>query len=86
MYTCFKSILNKPERGGDHTILQALLSVDMFLIFFVSACGLGANLAAIDNLGQLGESLGTLQVTKAMVGNNFSIRLNDWSCGNCASQ
>ncbi|QHO54847.1 hypothetical protein HN51_009875 [Arachis hypogaea] len=62
MYSCFKSILNKPERGEDHTILQALLSVDMFLIFFVSICGLGANLAAIDNLGQIGESLGYSKV------------------------
>ncbi|QHO52777.1 Protein NUCLEAR FUSION DEFECTIVE [Arachis hypogaea] len=34
----------------------------MFLIFFVSICGLGANLAAVDNLGQIGESLGYSKV------------------------
>ena len=56
--SCFANIFNKPERGEDYTILQAVLSVDMVLIFIVSCCGLGVNLAAIDNMGQIGESLG----------------------------
>ncbi|XP_061339926.1 protein NUCLEAR FUSION DEFECTIVE 4-like [Gastrolobium bilobum] len=56
--SCFASILNKPERGEDYSILQALLSTDMFLLSISSFTGFGASLTAIDNLGQIGESLG----------------------------
>ncbi|PIA34327.1 hypothetical protein AQUCO_03800135v1 [Aquilegia coerulea] len=51
---CFKT----PERGEDYTIMQALLSIDMLIIFISVFCGYGTNLTAIDNLGQIGESLG----------------------------
>ncbi|KAL1819008.1 hypothetical protein ACET3Z_013877 [Daucus carota] len=54
----FSDILNKPPRGEDYTILQALLSVDMLIVLISTACGIGSNLTAIDNLGQIGESLG----------------------------
>lgn len=55
----YKNIFfNKPERGDDYTILQALLSIDMFALFLATFCGLGSSLTAIDNLGQIGESLG----------------------------
>jgi MFS family permease len=57
--TCFQDIfLNKPERGEDYTILQALLSTDMMILLFATFCGLGSSLTAVDNLGQIGESLG----------------------------
>lgn len=56
--SCCGNICNKPKRGEDYGILQALLSVDFLLIFVVTFCGLGCSLAAIDNLGQIGESLG----------------------------
>ncbi|XP_050370628.1 protein NUCLEAR FUSION DEFECTIVE 4-like [Argentina anserina] len=57
--TCFcGDICNKPERGEDYTILQALLSVDMIILFIATFCGLGSSLTAIDNLGQIGEALG----------------------------
>ncbi|KAF6140264.1 hypothetical protein GIB67_000312 [Kingdonia uniflora] len=52
------NIFKTPDRGEDYTILQALLSVDMLIIFVATFCGLGSCLTAIDNLGQLGESLG----------------------------
>ncbi|KAK9940023.1 hypothetical protein M0R45_016700 [Rubus argutus] len=55
---CFGEICNKPPRGEDYTILQALLSVDMLILFIATLCGLGASLTAVDNLGQIGESLG----------------------------
>ncbi|KAI5666412.1 hypothetical protein M9H77_16265 [Catharanthus roseus] len=48
----------KPERGEDYTILQALLSTDMLVLFLATFCGLGSSLTAVDNLGQIGESLG----------------------------
>lgn len=56
--SCFKNIFNKPERGEDYTILQALLSTDMLILFLATFCGLGSSLTAVDNLGQIGESLG----------------------------
>ncbi|WCJ41208.1 Major facilitator superfamily protein [Euphorbia peplus] len=66
--SCFLTILNKPERGEDFTILQALVSIDMLLLFGSTLCGLGANLTAVDNLGQIGESLGyPIKTTKTFV-------------------
>ncbi|KAL2938481.1 Protein NUCLEAR FUSION DEFECTIVE 4 [Bienertia sinuspersici] len=56
--SCFLTICNKPERGEDYTILQALLSIDMGILFLATLCGLGSSLTAVDNLGQIGESLG----------------------------
>lgn len=56
--SCFLTIFNKPERGEDYTILQALLSIDMGILFLATLCGLGSSLTAVDNLGQIGESLG----------------------------
>ncbi|KAJ8445134.1 hypothetical protein Cgig2_029506 [Carnegiea gigantea] len=56
--SCFLTTFNKPERGEDYTILQALLSIDMGILFLATLCGLGSSLTAVDNLGQIGESLG----------------------------
>ncbi|KAH6804046.1 Major facilitator superfamily protein [Perilla frutescens var. frutescens] len=53
-----KSIFRPPDRGDDYTILQALFSVDMLILFFATICGVGGTLTAIDNLGQIGGSLG----------------------------
>ena len=55
---CFADIWNKPPRGEDYTILQALLSWDMGILFLATLFGLGGSLTAVDNLGQIGESLG----------------------------
>lgn len=53
-----KSIFGPPERGEDYTILQALFSLDMLILFLATICGVGGTLTAIDNLGQIGDSLG----------------------------
>ncbi|BAF30393.2 protein NUCLEAR FUSION DEFECTIVE 4 [Oryza sativa Japonica Group] len=50
--------LRPPPRGEDYTILQALVSVDMVLLFTATVFGVGGTLTAIDNMGQIGESLG----------------------------
>ncbi|KAJ1266664.1 hypothetical protein BS78_08G169400 [Paspalum vaginatum] len=50
--------LSPPPRGEDYTILQALVSVDMLLLFTATVFGVGGTLTAIDNMGQIGESLG----------------------------
>ncbi|XP_020594728.1 uncharacterized protein LOC110034830, partial [Phalaenopsis equestris] len=51
-------ILHPPARGEDFSILQALFSIDMLVLFFSTICGVGGTLTAIDNMGQIGESLG----------------------------
>lgn len=54
----WQNIFSPPEKGEDFTILQALFSIDMLLLFFAGTCGVGGTLTAIDNLGQIGTSLG----------------------------
>ncbi|KAK7337114.1 hypothetical protein VNO77_17673 [Canavalia gladiata] len=56
--TCLGSILKPPNRGEDYTILQALFSIDMLILFIATTFGVGGTLTAIDNLGQIGHSLG----------------------------
>ncbi|KAI3957343.1 hypothetical protein MKW98_003064 [Papaver atlanticum] len=69
----YSNVFNPPNRGGDYTILQALLSVDMLIIFLATFCGLGSSLAAIDNLGQIGEALGYPALTVSTFASLVSI-------------
>jgi hypothetical protein len=55
---CVRTMFRPPARGEDYTILQALVSVDMLVLFVATTCGMGGTLTAIDNMGQIGESLG----------------------------
>ncbi|KAK3422250.1 hypothetical protein EUGRSUZ_G02886, partial [Eucalyptus grandis] len=61
--SCCADVFKPPERGADYTIMQALLSLDMITLFVATFCGLGCSLTAVDNLGQIGESLGYPQHT-----------------------
>lgn len=62
--SCFSKIFfEKPARGEDYTILQALLSTDMLILFLATFCGLGSSLTAVDNMGQIGGSLGYPKTT-----------------------
>lgn len=56
--SCFQNVFAPPNRGEDYTILQAFFSIDMLIIFVSTICGVGGTLTAIDNLGQIGTSLG----------------------------
>ncbi|XP_010557206.1 PREDICTED: protein NUCLEAR FUSION DEFECTIVE 4-like [Tarenaya hassleriana] len=56
--SCWKTVFSPPDRGEDYTILQALFSADMLILFLATICGVGGTLTAIDNLGQIGDSLG----------------------------
>ncbi|KAK2418245.1 hypothetical protein P8452_62479 [Trifolium repens] len=56
--SCLKTIFKPPNRGEDYTILQALFSIDMLILFLATTFGVGGTLTAIDNLGQIGHSLG----------------------------
>ncbi|KAF7147365.1 hypothetical protein RHSIM_Rhsim03G0088100 [Rhododendron simsii] len=55
--SCFTNVFRPPNRGDDYTILQALFSLDMLVLFVATTCGVGGTLTAIDNLGQIGKSL-----------------------------
>eukprot|EP01018_Ginkgo_biloba_P039355 Gb_04760 [translate_table: standard] len=54
----FLKVFKGPKRGDDFTIPQALVSVDMLIIFVATTCGVGSTLTAIDNMGQIGKALG----------------------------
>ncbi|XP_006838710.2 uncharacterized protein LOC18429361 [Amborella trichopoda] len=54
----WRGTFKAPKRGDDYTILQALFSVDMIILFLATICGVGGTLTAIDNMGQIGKSLG----------------------------
>ncbi|XP_044985421.1 uncharacterized protein LOC123452773 [Hordeum vulgare subsp. vulgare] len=56
--SCLKGMFSPPAQGEDYTILQALVSVDMLVLFLATICGVGGTLTAIDNMGQIGQSLG----------------------------
>lgn len=56
--SCMSNIFKPPDRGEDYTILQALFSIDMLILFIATTCGIGGTLTAIDNLGQIGKSQG----------------------------
>ncbi|CAI9097947.1 OLC1v1034473C1 [Oldenlandia corymbosa var. corymbosa] len=56
--SCFSNVFRPPERGEDHTILQAIFTIDMLMLFATTTFGVGGTLTAIDNLGQIGKSLG----------------------------
>lgn len=56
--SCFSTMFQQPNRGEDFTMLQALVSIDMFILFLATTFGVGGTLTAIDNLGQIGSSLG----------------------------
>ncbi|KAF0912734.1 hypothetical protein E2562_018978 [Oryza meyeriana var. granulata] len=56
--SCLKHMFNPPAQGEDYSILQALVSVDMLVLFLATICGVGGTLTAIDNMGQIGQSLG----------------------------
>ncbi|KAL9686918.1 hypothetical protein QQ045_031312 [Rhodiola kirilowii] len=54
----FDDVLKPPARGEDFTILQGLCNIDMLIIFLATGSGIGGTITAIDNLGQIGASLG----------------------------
>ncbi|CAI8605149.1 unnamed protein product [Vicia faba] len=53
----FEDVFNPPARGEDYTILQALFSIDMLILFVACISGVGGALTAIDNLNQIVVSL-----------------------------
>ncbi|KAE8768226.1 hypothetical protein D1007_60305 [Hordeum vulgare] len=52
------NMFKPPALGEDYSIMQALVSVEMLVLFVVSVFGIGGTLTAIDNMAQIGQSLG----------------------------
>ncbi|KAG6665587.1 hypothetical protein CIPAW_02G171300 [Carya illinoinensis] len=54
--SCLKTVFRPPDRGEDYTILQALFSIDLLILFMAAICSAGGTLTTIDNLRQIGTS------------------------------
>ncbi|KAL5722518.1 hypothetical protein ACHQM5_006032 [Ranunculus cassubicifolius] len=46
------------ERGDNFNLLQALCTTDFWLLFLAMACGMGSGMATVNNISQIGGSLG----------------------------
>ncbi|KAL8027845.1 hypothetical protein ABFX02_14G123300 [Erythranthe guttata] len=53
----------KPILGEEHTIMEALSTVDFWILFGSFLCGVGTGLAVMNNLGQMGLALGYSDVS-----------------------
>ncbi|XP_030522873.1 protein NUCLEAR FUSION DEFECTIVE 4-like [Rhodamnia argentea] len=53
----------RPVIGEDHTILEAMRSVDFWILFVSFLCGVGTGLAVMNNMGQMGLALGYTDVS-----------------------
>ncbi|MCL7051868.1 hypothetical protein MKW94_018262 [Papaver nudicaule] len=53
----------KPILGEDHTILEAVQTLDFWILFLSFLCGVGTGLAVMNNLGQMGVALGHADVS-----------------------
>lgn len=60
-----KDVVSKrfPALGENHTLTEALMTVDFWLLFFTFLCGIGTGITAINNLGQIGEAQGFTDVS-----------------------
>lgn len=48
----------QPSIGEDHTIFEAMRTVDFWILFVSFLCGVGTGLAVMNNMGQIGLALG----------------------------
>jgi len=53
----------RPRLGEEHTIAQALTSLDFWLMFASFLMGVGTGLAVMNNLGQMGVAMGYVDVS-----------------------
>lgn len=52
-----------PVVGEEHTILEALRTLDFWILFVSFLCGVGTGLAVMNNMGQIGLALGYTDVS-----------------------
>ncbi|XP_074571251.1 protein NUCLEAR FUSION DEFECTIVE 4-like [Curcuma longa] len=53
----------RPEIGEDHTIVEAVKTVDFWVLFFSFLCGVGTGMAVMNNMGQMGTAMGYTDVS-----------------------
>lgn len=53
----------RPVIGEDHTILEAVATVDFWIMFVSFLCGVGTGLTVMNNMGQMGLALGYSDVS-----------------------
>ncbi|KAM7258134.1 hypothetical protein ACFE04_013875 [Oxalis oulophora] len=49
--------------GDEHTIMEAMRTVDFWILFVSFLCGVGTGLAVMNNMGQIGLALGYIDVS-----------------------
>ncbi|XP_010690391.1 protein NUCLEAR FUSION DEFECTIVE 4 [Beta vulgaris subsp. vulgaris] len=54
---------SQPVLGEEHTIIEALKTVDFWVLFVSFLCGVGPGMAVMNNMGQMGSSLGYSDVS-----------------------
>ncbi|XP_055807964.1 protein NUCLEAR FUSION DEFECTIVE 4-like [Solanum dulcamara] len=58
-----KEMATVPVIGEDHTIFEAMKTVDFWILFASFLCGVGTGLAVMNNLGQMGLAMGYVDVS-----------------------
>ncbi|XP_057966504.1 protein NUCLEAR FUSION DEFECTIVE 4-like [Malania oleifera] len=53
----------RPSIGEDHSIMEAVRTVDFWVLFVSFLCGVGTGLAVMNNMGQMGLALGYADVS-----------------------
>lgn len=53
----------RPVIGEEHTIFEAMRTLDFWVLFVSFLCGVGTGLAVMNNLGQIGLALGYVDVS-----------------------
>lgn len=56
-------VKRRPVIGEDHTIFEAIRTVDFWILFVSFLCGVGTGLAVMNNMGQIGLALGYADVS-----------------------
>lgn len=56
-------IKGRPAVGEEHTILEAVSTIDFWILFVSFLCGVGTGLAVMNNMGQIGLALGYTDVS-----------------------
>jgi hypothetical protein len=54
----FATGIQLAPRGENLNLLQAMGKIDFWLLFFAMSCGMGSGLATVNNVSQIGSSLG----------------------------
>lgn len=57
------AVKTPPVIGEDHTIFEAMKTVDFWILFVSFLCGVGTGLAVMNNMGQMGLALGYADVS-----------------------